>query len=276
MSPRPSKKNLHMRRTKLSHTCTHTGTHTKSVGESKTSTRTSTRTTGGYKKSEKSSHSSLPQFFHLKRQGLLLAPVRTTRAAKRSRPIEIDVDKDNENANADENDLGNNNPDHLHVKKSDLNISAGGVIYERAKSRRQRHRLALMASEQCISDAVPLGTSGKSGKRGRYSGRGRGPGCTADLPRDVAQDKTGRVNLHGYGHRHYEHGEVEKVRELINKGKQAAEKSKLDVRKLPPRYRNLVASAGISPDARKRSRIENASAIGRNSNRKKGVPRSQE
>lgn len=271
MSPRPSKKNLHMRRTKLSHTSTHTGTHT-SVGESKTSTRTSTRTTG-YKKSEKSSHSSLRQF-HLKRQGLL-APVRTTRAAKRSRPIEIDVDKDNENANADENDHGNNNPDHLHVKKSDLNISAGGVIYERAKSRRQRHRLALMASEQCISDAVPLGTSGKSGKRGRYSGRGRGPGCTADLPRDVAQDKTGRVNLHGYGYRHHEHGEVEKVRELINKGKQAAEKSKLDARKLPPRYRNLVASAGISPDARKRSRIENASAIGRNSNRK-GVPRSQE
>jgi len=45
---------------------------------------------------------------------------------------------------------------NLILSKSNLNVSAGGVFYENAKSRRQRTRLALMSSGQS-ADAVPLG-----------------------------------------------------------------------------------------------------------------------
>eukprot|EP00957_Ditylum_brightwellii_P191880 14607264-Ditylum_brightwellii.AAC.1 len=72
--------------------------------------------------------------------------------------------------------------EHLHqLKHSNLNVSAGGNIYERAKSRRERHRQALMSSNNTALDsAIPLGRSGK-----------RGPGRTADLHSDRIRDKLG-------------------------------------------------------------------------------------
>ncbi|GFH62094.1 predicted protein [Chaetoceros tenuissimus] len=48
----------------------------------------------------------------------------------------------------------------LHNTKQHLNISAGRVFYEKAKSRRSRHRDALESSQNCVN-AVALGTSKK-------------------------------------------------------------------------------------------------------------------
>lgn len=48
----------------------------------------------------------------------------------------------------------------LSLKKSQLNVSGGGVFYEKAKSRRQRYRLALMSSGDSVN-AIPLGKSRK-------------------------------------------------------------------------------------------------------------------
>jgi hypothetical protein len=63
------------------------------------------------------------------------------------------------------------------LRQENLNVSAGGVFYERAASRRSRHRLALQASCQ---DAVPL-------KRKRATSS-----CAADVgvkkPKIVFQD----------------------------------------------------------------------------------------
>ena len=90
--------------------------------------------------------------------------------------------------------------DRVIIQDSNLNVSAGGVFYEKAKSRRQRHRLALMSSDQS-SDAVALGKS-----------INRGPGGTADLPGDIANERAGgKIGEDG----------AEKVRELIDSGRAA-------------------------------------------------------
>jgi hypothetical protein len=90
--------------------------------------------------------------------------------------------------------------DRVIIQDSNLNVSAGGVFYEKAKSRRQRHRLALMSSDQS-SDAVALGKS-----------INRGPGGTADLPGDIANERAGgKIGEDA----------AEKVRELIDSGRAA-------------------------------------------------------
>ena len=48
----------------------------------------------------------------------------------------------------------------LTLEKSSMNVSAGGIFYEKAKSRRARHRLALRDNSET---AVPLGKSGSRG-----------------------------------------------------------------------------------------------------------------
>lgn len=83
------------------------------------------------------------------------------------------------------------------LQKSNLNISAGKVIYERARSRRQRHGLILSQSINA-EYAIPLGKSGK-----------RGPGRATDLPHEYYSDRQSRI---------YENDE-EKVQALINAGR---------------------------------------------------------
>jgi len=48
----------------------------------------------------------------------------------------------------------------LTLEKSSMNVSAGGRFYEKAKSRRARHRLALCDNSET---AVPLGRAGSRG-----------------------------------------------------------------------------------------------------------------
>mmetsp|Transcript_18364 Transcript_18364/g.21955 ORF Transcript_18364/g.21955 Transcript_18364/m.21955 type:complete len:135 (+) Transcript_18364:32-436(+) len=96
-----------------------------------------------------------------------------------------------------------NNPNDLILSKSNLNVSARGVLYENAKSRSQRHRLALMSSGQS-SDAVPLG------KR-----RTSGLGMISHLSGNVASGRAGGGD---------EADGIEKVRQLIDSGRTSAEK----------------------------------------------------
>ena len=67
----------------------------------------------------------------------------------------------------------------LELQKKNLNVSAGRKIYERARSRRERDRAALMAhSHISRTEAIPLSRGGA-----------RGPGL-AELPKaDVARDE---------------------------------------------------------------------------------------
>jgi hypothetical protein len=48
----------------------------------------------------------------------------------------------------------------LKLEKSSMNVSAGGIFYEKVKSRRARHRLALRDNSET---AVPLGKAGSRG-----------------------------------------------------------------------------------------------------------------
>lgn len=113
---------------------------------------------------------------------------------KRSHPSNPKNNKKKEDPNSSEEIPSN------FLKKSNLNISAGRVIYERARSRRQRHGLILSNSTNAET-ATPLGKSGK-----------RGPGRAADLPHEYYSDKKSRI---------YEDDE-DKVQELINAGRASA------------------------------------------------------
>ncbi len=120
--------------------------------------------------------------------------------------------------------------ERLKIQKSNLNASAGGEIYEKAKSRRHRHRLALMSSDQS-SKAVPLGKSGK-----------RGPGRTASLAGETMKNQGARRIRFGTRERDEE---AEKVRELIETGRVAMErkpKNSLTLRKASSSRLNSTVS----------------------------------
>ena len=78
----------------------------------------------------------------------------------------------------------------LELQKKCLNISGGGVFYERAASRRERHRNALMASQD-MAGAVPLGQLGRS-KNKKKGATAKGPGLAVDM-KPVRQDEDDEI-----------------------------------------------------------------------------------
>eukprot|EP00978_Attheya_sp_CCMP212_P030127 scaffold109765_cov56-Attheya_sp.AAC.1 len=129
------------------------------------------------------------------------------------------------------------------LQGSNLNISAGGVFYENARSRRERHRVVLMSSDRS-SDAVPLGKSGK-----------RGPGRTSDLPGDVAKANNAKGETGEDG--------AKKVRELIDAGRSMAAKSRSSSRYLNPCKNPVTPTSAYSTNSR--MRIKNTQSVQSNS-----------
>ena len=77
----------------------------------------------------------------------------------------------------------------LQLQRRNLNVSGGREFYERAKSRRERHRRVLMSSSAVLDGAVPLGRGGS-----------RGPGLSSDPkphPIDVEEDDQETARLVG-------------------------------------------------------------------------------
>ena len=127
----------------------------------------------------------------------------------------------------------------LYLQKSNLNVSAGRKFYEKAKSRRSRHRLALMTSDQS-SDAVPLGKGGK-----------RGPGGTATIAGETAKNK--RVRWIGFSAREREE-EEDKVQELIeSSGASTGRKSKIS-----PALRKVTSPSRGNPTLSRPRIIKNS------------------
>ena len=163
--------------------------------------------------------------------------------------------------------------DDIKLKQSNLNSSAGGTIYERAKSRRERHRLALMSSQNSAG-AITLGRSKKMGT-GRYQSKtkfassskqtlvpnsaSKGPGKAADMPRDITRAVTGRERIEtglafGRGLDKNQHREKvedeEKVLELIDCGKAGALRA-LKRSKVPRASSQLASNISCSNSGRR-------------------------
>ena len=93
---------------------------------------------------------------------------RTTAAGKR---------RQQEHHNKPNVDTTTSDKNSLELQKKSLNISGGRVFYERAASRRERHRNVLMASQDMVG-AVPLGLGRRNHKKG---GAAKGPGLAVDV-----------------------------------------------------------------------------------------------
>lgn len=133
------------------------------------------------------------------------------------------------------------NEEDLHLKPSKLNVSAGRVIYEKARSRRERHRLALMSSDHS-SDAMPLGKSGR-----------RGPGRTTDMPRD-------KRNEQFLGHGDGEEESAKKVHELIRHGHSAIASMSSSMSSSSSRFRSTISRGLVTKQSVANTRKKQANS----------------